>query len=283
MMNPVTKSLNVRRSRWALLPSSKLMALAVWLALLAGCRSQTVPTPQLTAESAPPKQADAAPRQPVATKLHTPAGDAVQESIDYNNLELPDAIQMLGKQAGLNVQIDPALLNQQAADGTPIPTPEVSGRWKNVTPLQVLDALLANYGWTMEWTSNNPNVRIHAGIPNMVEPRMTKVNLLEKAPANMAAGDVPTEIKLDNVALPGAIRSLANQLGWNIEFDPLLAQQDANHQPIPLPQVTEHWKAVTCRQALQALLDKYGWEMTQLPGNPVLRIGAKKPEVNDAR
>jgi hypothetical protein len=292
MMNPMMSSLNLGRARFAVLPLSKPMTTAVWLALLVVCRSQPVPRPSTDVATETMEQrlrdgrdrANAEPRRAIAAELHITGGDVVAEKIEINSVDLPDAIQQLGKQAGFEVQIDPALLHQQAADGTPLPSPSVTIAWKNVTALQAMEALLENYGWRMERTPHNPKVRILGALPNAVDPRMTKVDLFENAPGNHAGGDVLCDINLNNVDLPEAIRALAIQARLNIQFDPLLANpQDAQHHPIPSPQVTETWKNVTARQVIQKLLDKYGWQMAQLPGNPILHIGAKALEAMDLR
>jgi hypothetical protein len=70
---------------------------------------------------------------------------------------------------------------------------------------------------------------------------------------------------------------LAVLAGINIEFDPaLLNQKAADGTPIPPPKANEKWTDVTPKQALQKLLDEYGWEITRNPAYPILRIVAKK-------
>jgi hypothetical protein len=262
-----------------LIPSAAL-ALA---ALPMGCRSVPEPASPPTAEKGQPKQTDTAPVKPVAMELHTPGGDEVLDNIRFASVPLPDVIQTLGKQAGLHVQIDPSLLNQQAADGSRIPPPAVNERWRKVTSLQALEALLDNYGWRMEWKQNDPTVRILAATSHTVDPRTTKFDLLEKAPTDNHEADEATCIVFNNVPLPEAIKALALQVGLNIQMDPLLANpRDAAHHPIPSPIVNEEWQNATARQTLQKLLDKHGLQMTRIPGNPIIRIGANL-EANDLR
>jgi hypothetical protein len=209
----------------------------------------------------------------------------VEETIAFDDLPLPDAIQQLGKLAGLNIQIDPALLNQKAADGTPIPPPSVKEKWKQVTPMQAMQALLFNYGWQTERVANSPTVLVRAKDPKAVGPLSTKVNLLDLAQtAGAARGDEAEEaVSFDGIPLPDAIRQLANVAGLNIQLDPRLANPlDANRHPIPSPTVNEKMKNVTVLQAMQALLDEFGWQATRIIDNPILRIEAKDPKAPDA-
>ena len=234
------------------------------------------PLPNLLAQPAQP--AAATPASPVALATNTTPADQVLD-ISFDDLPLPEAIQQLVHLAGLTWQFDPALLNPKAADGTPIPLPTVKERWKNVSPLQALDALLDNYGWQMKRSSINPNLRITARPPGAVDPRTRKVNLL-------AAQDdeVLHDVAFDKMPVLDAIRQLAFLVPLNVQFDPqLLNPQDANHHPIPSakpmpsPTVNEKWTNITARQAMQRLLDRYGWQTTQIPGNPILRIAAQDP------
>jgi hypothetical protein len=89
-------------------------------------------------------------------------GGPVEEAIAFDQLPLPDAIRFLAKLAGLNIQIDPALLNQKAADGTPIPPPSLKEKWKQVTPMQAMQALLDEFGWQATRIPGNPILRIEA-------------------------------------------------------------------------------------------------------------------------
>ena len=95
--------------------------------------------------------------------------------------------------------------------------------------------------------------------------------------------EVLETVTFDNIPLPDAIRQLANLAAMNIQFEPRLANpQDANHHPIPSPTVNEKMKKVTALQAMQRLLDEFGWQATQITGNPILRIEAKAPKAPDA-
>jgi len=278
----------------------------------------TLPNPEAT-----PAQASAAvPGRPVALATNTSPANQILDTVSFDDLPLPDAIQQLTKLAGLTCQIDPVLLNRKAADGTPIPPPTVKERWKNVSPLQALYALSENYGCLVLWGPGpSPQPIIYAG--GAADPRVIKVNLLDKtpaagalaAPANADQGDeIVAAMTFDNLPVTDAIRSLAVLARVNIQFDPqLFKPPDANHAPLPAPAakptlvqtpfgqaefislkpipsraaiqaptVNERYTNLTPRQAIQKLLDKYGLQLTQIPGNPILRVVAQDPKSPDA-
>jgi len=194
----------------------------------------------------------------------------VLASVGFDGVPLVDAVCSMALQANLNIQFDPALLNQRAADGTPISPPTLKEKWKKVTALQALQALLDNHGWQMTKAPGVPIFRITAQDPDAVGSLRTRVNLMEKAQTNGAERDpVIPMIAFDAMPVMDLIRALALQANLNIQFDPRLSNWNFN--------ATAKWRNVTARQALQALLDNNGLQMTQLPGNPILRVTAKNP------
>lgn len=267
-----------------------LPVLLILAAMPLACRGQTATAPQPRAQTPVPLPPSAAPAKPAAVETSTATGGQVIETLDFNDLPLPEAIGQLAKLAGLNVQFDPALLTQKGANGIPIPPPSVKEHWKRVTPMQALLALLFNYGWQTQRFANNPIVFIRARDPDSVGPVYSKVNLSQNAqiagvtPARPSPGDeVMESVSFDNIPLPDAIQQLAALAALNIQLEPRLANpQDANHNPIPSPTVNEKMKEVTARQAMQALLDEFGWQATQITGIPILRIEAKAPKAPDA-
>jgi len=280
------------------------------------CSGQTHAAPLPNPEPTPAQAAAAVPGRPVALATNTSPANQILDTISFDDLPLPDAIQQLAKLAGLTCQIDPALLNRKAADGTRIPPPTVKERWKKVSPLQALNAPSENYGCLVLWGPGpNPQPLIYAG--GAVDPRVIKVNLLDKtpaagalaAPANAGPGDeIAESMTFGGLPVTDAIRQLAVLAGLNIQFDPqLFIPQDANHHPIPAPaakptlvqtpfgqaeilkpipsraaiqapMVNERYTNITGRQAMQKLLDKYGLQLTQVPGNPILRVVAQDPK-----
>jgi Flp pilus assembly secretin CpaC len=96
---------------------------------------------------------------------------------------------------------------------------------------------------------------------------------------NTPSGDEVVDlVAFDGVALPDAIRTLALQAGLNIEFDPrLLNAVGPDGRPITPPTVSEKWHKVTAMQALQALLDNWGWQLQWDPRTKIGRVTAKDP------
>lgn len=268
--------------------TATVLATALFL-ILPGDSSAGSDTNAANPEAIAAQAVAAAAGKPVGMEMNTTPGDKVAEILVLDDLSLPDALGELAKHARLLVQVDPALLNQKAANGNPMPPPKVKERWRAVTPNQALQALLDNYGWQMERDSNNPIIRIHAKDPNAVGPPLTKVNVLDKslaagAPAAVAANatardEVVEAMTFDDLPLPDAIRELALLSRLNIQIDPRLANpQDTNHHPILSPRVSEKMKNITPRQAMQSLLDEFGWQATRINGNPILRITARDPQ-----
>jgi hypothetical protein len=192
--------------------------------------------------------------------------------ISFTQAPLAEAIRQLALQVGFAVEFDPALLHQKAADGTSFPLPYVTVKWKKLTPFQALQALLDNYGWQITLAPGAINF-VSTKAPNVAGLLVSRVNLLDNASTNGAAvegNQVIPDMTIEDISLGDAIQQMALQAGLNIIFDPRLA----NRQDV---KVSVKWKNVTARQALQALLDDHGLEITQAPGMPIFRIVAKNP------
>ena len=105
--------------------------------------------------------------------------------------------------------------------------------------------------------------------PPLAGPQVTSSNAIPSS-------DETVEVVVDGVPLPDALRTLAVQAGLNIQFDPkLLNGVTADGRPIAPPTVTEKWHNLTAMQAIQGLLDNYGWQMTWDPHTRIGRITAK--------
>jgi hypothetical protein len=81
--------------------------------------------------------------------------------------------------------------------------------------------------------------------------------------------------------LTDAVKALAAQAGINIQFDPKLLNTigpDGHSIPVTPPIINEKWSNITARQALEALLDNWDWELKQIPGDPILRVAARDPD-----
>jgi beta-lactamase regulating signal transducer with metallopeptidase domain len=95
------------------------------------------------------------PRNPVRT-------DERAQELRIVDMPLPDAIRMIASQAGLNVEIDPRLANPEDANHHPIASPTVYKQWTNVTPREVLQELVDQYGLQMSPTPGSPVLHIGA-------------------------------------------------------------------------------------------------------------------------
>jgi len=109
-----------------------------------------------------------APLVPDAASSNMPPADEEKTDVTFNDVSLTDAITPLALQAGQNIVFDPALL--MAPDGRPIPPPQVTVKWRNITAMQALHALLDNYGWQLVW---DPRTKVG---------RVTKKDLAAKEP-----------------------------------------------------------------------------------------------------
>jgi type II secretory pathway component GspD/PulD (secretin) len=108
-----------------------------------------------------------------------------------------------------------------------------------------------------------------------VVPPLTGPDALTNTPSGDEVVDL---VAFDAVSLPDAIRTLALQAGLNIQFDPkLINGVGPDGRPITPPTVTEKWHKVTAMQALQALLDNWGWQLQWDPRTKIGRVTARDP------
>src|SRR5580658_1803784 len=80
---------------------------------------------------------------------NAPVAEGEPADVSFTETDLTDAVRALALQAGLNIQFDPTLL--VTPDGKPVPPPQVTVKWHNLTANQALHALLDNYGWQLYW------------------------------------------------------------------------------------------------------------------------------------
>jgi len=140
------------------------------------------------------------PVSPVPPAASAPSNDELMD-FSFDDEPLPDAIRQLALLAGLNIQFDHKLDNPtDPATHAPIAPPTVKEKWKNLTPVQALQAVLDKYDWQMKRNTNTPVVIISAKEPNAVEPQVFKVILL----AYSEPTNIVQEVKLalgDRVAV----------------------------------------------------------------------------------
>ena len=148
------------------------------------------PPPSLPVTGTPAMAPETAPtNQPAPASTNTAEGDVVLDSIGFDELALPDAIRQLAGLAGLDIQFDRKLESQvDPVTKAPIPFPTVKEKWKNLTALQALQALLNKYDWQLKKDPTTPVVTVCAKEPNAVEPQVMKVILLGYSePTNIEA------------------------------------------------------------------------------------------------
>jgi type II secretory pathway component GspD/PulD (secretin) len=140
-----------------------------------------VPAVMSFAQNAPPPTGD--------TTTLTNANNGIIELspglVDFDDADLSEALQALARQAELNIQFDPKLW--VGTDGKFAP-PTVKVKWRDVTALDALQALLDNYGLQMNRDPKNPRgiVRITVRNPAELEPLVQNVVQLQYAyPTNM--------------------------------------------------------------------------------------------------
>ena len=92
--------------------------------------------------------------------------------------------------------------------------------------------------------------------------------------------EAATDVKFNEAPLTEAITTLAVNAGLNIQFDPSLLVAPDGH-PLTPPTVSEKWHNLTAMQALQALLDNWGWQLVWDPSTKVGRITKKNPAAKE--
>ena len=97
-------------------------------------------------------------------------------------------------------------------------------------------------------------------------------------PQAAAPSSIPL-IRFQDVPITTAIENLARQAGINYLLDPKIGygQPDANGQVKPEPTLSIRWENITAGQALVALLDNYGLQITEDRKTHISRITTKDP------
>lgn len=137
------------------------------------------------AQVAPPPTATPAVEAQAAAAITNAPGAADSGSIvNFDEVDLPEAIRALARQAGLNIQFDPKLW--VGPDGKAIQPPTVTVKWRDVTAMEALQALLDNWGLQRVSDPKTPIVRITIKNPAELEPLIQNVIQLQYSnPTNM--------------------------------------------------------------------------------------------------
>jgi len=148
-----------------------------------------------------------------------------------------DALMMgLARLANMNVQIDPKILEKKVGpDGKEIPLPKVRIEWKNITPRQALNALLANYGYQAIDDPKTGVTRITIKDPTAQEPMFSRIIQVKFGSASNLAALVKSSLspRSQVVADPrtGQLLVVATETDF-LNISNLLAKLD-----VPLKQV----------------------------------------------
>jgi type II secretory pathway component GspD/PulD (secretin) len=114
------------------------------------------------------------------------AGGEVVPLINIEDASLPDAIRTLARQAGINFQFDPKVLESKDATGKPIPQPTISFRFERVTPMQALLAVLENHNLQLVQDAKTGIARITTKDPGAPEPLVPVIIPLKySSPSNI--------------------------------------------------------------------------------------------------
>lgn len=127
-------------------------------------------------------------------------------TINIPEAPLTDVISTLARQANINFQFDPKVTGGVGADGKPLPLPNVTIRWENVTAMQALEALLANHNLVLILDPRTKIARVTVKDPTAPEPLVTRVIQLKYAsPTNMAAIVQPILNQYPNAGTRGKV------------------------------------------------------------------------------
>lgn len=115
--------------------------------------------------------------------------DEVVPLITIDDASLPDAIRTLARQAGINFQFDPEVINLPPDAQGRIPAqPTVSFRWENVTAMDALMAILENNKLQLVRDPKTKIARVTKKDAAALEPLVTKVFQLQySSPSNIIA------------------------------------------------------------------------------------------------
>jgi type II secretory pathway component GspD/PulD (secretin) len=129
-----------------------------------------------------------------------PVAEGEPADVSFTETDLTDAVRALALQAGLNIQFDPTLLVSQ--DGHPVPPPQVTVKWHNLTAVQALHALLDNYGWQLYWDPRSKVGRIGRKNPAAAEPLIISVYQLSYSDPSNIVKEVQGTLSAGSAIIP---------------------------------------------------------------------------------
>jgi hypothetical protein len=206
------------------------------------------------------------------------AGDAesMMSRIDFDNVPLTTAIEVLVREQNLNYLIDPKL---SLPGGKLNPEPSVSLHVTNSTAKQALETLLKRY---QLFLVEDPVTTV-ARITDTTN-RVSTVDPKWVTAGTAADTNSPGLITYSFFSLDQVIKSLAAAGHLDVTLDPKLsgAAPGPDGRPVVLQAPKIRWNNLTARQALAALLDNYDLVMVKDATNGVTRITFREPPAGRA-
>ncbi|HEU5123164.1 MAG TPA: secretin N-terminal domain-containing protein [Verrucomicrobiae bacterium] len=181
--------------------------------------TQSQPVAEPVAETPAPVETETVAATPVADSSNA----VTIPLIVMDEVPLTDAIKNLARQANINYMLDPKInFGQPGPDGRPVPQPNVSIRWENISAGQALNALLNNYGLQLIEDQKTKISRVTVKDPAAPDPLITKIIQLKYAsPSNMLASVQTALVDKRSKIMPDVRTSQLVVLATEKELDTL--------------------------------------------------------------
>jgi type II secretory pathway component GspD/PulD (secretin) len=191
------------------------------------------------------------------------------------NTAITSSNQTAGVDAATTNQVVEAVSNQTASVAVTDPSatpPETTNMTVTTVASNTVTTVVSN---EVSTTTNEPSPTADT---NSTASAVASSGTAPVTPAGGPVATIPL-IQFQDVPLTTAIENLARQADINYLLDPKInyGQPDEHGQIIPEPTLSIRWENVTAEQALLALLDNYGLQMTQDPRTKIGRITIKDP------
>lgn len=185
--------------------------------------------------------------------------------IVIDDVPLIDAIRNLARQAGLNFIIDPRVAGSPVGPGSKVQSPSVKIRWENRSAEDALESLLKEHKLIAVTNSATTVARIAPESASIKPIAAERVGTNSVTPLPL--------LNLSELSLQAAIESLTISFGIKVSFERSFLESEYARSPWA---VSVRWRNVTPRQALIALVDNFGLEMTEEAAGAAVRIALKK-------
>ncbi len=192
--------------------------------------------------------------------------------IQFNDIPIRRAIELLARQAGINYMIDPKVARRWADDKS---KPLISVRFENVTAWDTLNRLLNIHGLALVTDSFTHVAQITFGDGPSLKPDASLLDF-ETDSSNLEANAVIPLIEFGDVPLDTALENLAGQGGLRAEFDPQWKDDNDPHNQMPLLSI--RWENITASQAMVALCENYNLTIARDEAAGILQIKRKEVE-----